>query len=141
MIEHIGSTSVPGLAAKPVLDLDLTVADPADEARYVPLLEPSGWWLCLREPSWYGHRLLRLESPRVNLHVWGPASPEAFRHRLFRDWLTAHEQDRQRYETAKRVAATGAGDVQAYNERKQALIREIYARIFTAAGLLGTVVM
>ena len=107
-IEHVGSTSVRGLAAKNVIDVDVSVADPADEDAYVLLLEPLGYWLCVREPTWFGHRMLRLDDPRVNLHVWGPDSPEAVRHRLFRDWLTAQDEDRALYEAAKR-AAVGPG--------------------------------
>jgi GrpB-like predicted nucleotidyltransferase (UPF0157 family) len=134
-IEHVGSTSVPGLAAKPVLDVDLTVADPTREDRYVPALAVLGYWHELREPSWYEHRGLRLDRPRVNLHVWGPDSPELVRHRLFRDWLRTHPEDRLRYEDAKRAAAPGADAVATYNARKQPVLREKYARLFAAAGL------
>jgi len=70
-LEHVGSTSVPGLAAKPVIDIDLTVADPARERDYVPALEASGFRLVIREPWWYGHRLLGADEPRCNLHVFG----------------------------------------------------------------------
>lgn len=136
-IEHVGSTSVPGLAAKPVIDIDLTVADTRDEDGYIPAVERLGYWLALREPGWYEHRCLRLESPRANLHVWSPDCPEVVRHRLFRDWLRTHPGDRQSYEDAKRAAVPGGGDVMAYNRRKQPVIREIYGRIFAAAGLLG----
>ena len=57
-LEHVGSTSVPGLAAKPVIDIDLTVADPDREQDYVPALEQIGFRLVIREPWWYGHRAL-----------------------------------------------------------------------------------
>jgi GrpB-like predicted nucleotidyltransferase (UPF0157 family) len=134
-VDHVGSTSVPGLAAKDVIDIDLTVADNGDEASYVPLLEPLGYWLCVREEAWFGHRCLRLDAPRVNLHVWAPDSPEAVRHQLFRAWLRTHDEDRRVYEDAKRAAVPGGGLVEDYNARKQPVIREIYARIFAAAGL------
>lgn len=134
-IEHVGSTSVPGLSAKPVLDIDLTVADPTDEAAYVPALEGIGYDLTVREPSWHQHRMLRLESPRVNLHVFGPDCPETVRMVMFRDWLRTHPDDRAWYERAKR-AAVGGDLVHEYNERKQPVVREIYDRIFRAAGLL-----
>lgn len=135
-LEHVGSTSVPDLAAKPVVDIDLTVADPADEDAYLPIVEGLGYWLVVREPGWYEHRCLRLEQPRAHLHVWGPDGPEPVRHRLFRDWLRTHPDDRRTYEAAKRAAVPGGGDVMAYNHRKQPVIREIYARIFAAAGLV-----
>lgn len=133
--EHVGSTSVPGLAAKPVIDIDLTVADTDDEDAYVPALEALGFVLRVREPWWLGHRCLVSAEPAANLHVWPPDSPEAARHRLFRDWLRADEADRQRYAAVKReVAADGL--MSEYNARKEGVIREIYTRAFTAAGLL-----
>ena len=112
-IEHVGSTSVPGLAAKDVIDIDLEVADPAAEAAYAPSLEALGYWHALREPSWYGHRGFVLDAPRAHLHVWRPDCPELARHLLFRDWLRGHPEDRRRYEAAKR-AAVGPGDLDDY---------------------------
>jgi GrpB-like predicted nucleotidyltransferase (UPF0157 family) len=135
-LDHVGSTSVPGLAAKDVIDIDLTVADNADESAYVPALEPLGYWLCVREAAWYGHRLLCLDAPRVNLHVWGPDCPEAARHLIFREWLRANADDRAAYEAGKRAAIPGGGLTMDYNLRKQSVIREIYGRAFAAAGLL-----
>ena len=135
-IEHIGSTAVPLLAAKPVIDIDLTVSDPTDEAAYVPALESLGYDLIIREPSWHQHRCLRLEAPRVNLHVFGPDCPETIRHILFRNWMREHPEDRERYEKAKFGAVGGTEYVMDYNLRKQPVIREIYARAFKAAGLL-----
>lgn len=135
-IEHIGSTSVAGLAAKDVIDIDLTVADPRDEDAYVPALEELGYVLTIREPSFHEHRCLALAEPRANLHVFGPDSPESIRQRMFRDWLCTHPEDRTYYEQAKREAVPGGGHVMDYNARKQAVIREIYDRIFRAHGLL-----
>jgi GrpB-like predicted nucleotidyltransferase (UPF0157 family) len=135
-IEHVGSTSVEGLAAKDVIDIDLTVADPRDEDGYVPPLARIGYMLTVREPSWHEHRCLRLSEPRVNLHVFGPDCPEIIRHRMFRDWLRAHPEDRARYEDAKRAAVPGGGNVMDYNARKQETIRAIYDRLFRAAGML-----
>lgn len=135
-IEHVGSTSVEGLAAKDVIDIDLTVADPRHEDTYIPALERLGYVLSIREPSFHEHRCLRLTEPRVNLHVFGPDCPETIRHRMFRDWLRAHPDDRARYEEAKRAAIPGGGHVMDYNARKQDVIREIYDRLFRAAGML-----
>jgi GrpB-like predicted nucleotidyltransferase (UPF0157 family) len=139
-LEHVGSTSVPGLAAKPVLDIDLTVADPGREQDYVSALETIGFRLALREPWWYGHRVLRMDEPPCNLHVFGFDSPELVRHRIFRDWLRGNPDQRDRYAAAKREAASeanaGGEHVMRYNARKQQVIREIYHRAFVAAGLL-----
>ena len=96
-LEHVGSTSVPGLAAKPVIDIDLTVADPDRERDYVPALEAIGFRLVIREPWWYGHRALAADGPRCNLHVFGFDSPEPLRHRIFRDWLRGNPAERERY--------------------------------------------
>ena len=135
-IEHVGSTSVEGLAAKDIIDIDLTVADPRDEDGYVPRLARIGYTLTVREPSWHEHRCLRLPDPRVNLHVFGPDCPEVIRHRMFRDWLRDHPEDRARYEDAKRAAVPGGGHVMDYNARKQETIQAIYDRLFRAAGML-----
>ena len=110
-VEHVGSTSVEGLAAKDVIDIDLTVADPRDEHAYVPALERLGYVLTVREPSFHEHRCLRLARPRVNLHVFGPDCPEVIRQRMFRDWLRARPEDRALYEDAKRAAVPGGGNV------------------------------
>ena len=78
-LEHVGSTSVPGLAAKPVIDIDLTVADPGREQDYVPALGAIGFRLTIREPWWYDHRMPAADEPRCNLHVVGFDSPEPLR--------------------------------------------------------------
>ena len=139
-LEHVGSTSVPGLPAKPVIDIDLTVADPDREPHYVPALESIGFHLVIREPWRYGHRALTADEPRCNLHVYGFDSPEPVRHRIFRDWLRGNPEDRDRYAATKRQAASDAAvageHVMKYNARKQQVIREIYHRAFTAAVLL-----
>jgi GrpB-like predicted nucleotidyltransferase (UPF0157 family) len=155
-LQHVGSTSVPGLAAKPVIDMDLMVADPAAEDAWLPGLEAAGFILTVREPWWYEHRCLRFEPGALdpgaskpgtkapgalpaNLHVFGPDSPEPWKHRIFRDHLRRDLADRDLYAAAKLAAArtsTAAGEiVMEYNARKQAVLREIYARAFAAAGL------
>lgn len=138
-LEHVGSTSVPGLPAKPIIDVLLLVVDSADEDAYVPALEQQGFVLAVREPWWQGHRLLRHDRPRTNLHVFERESAEAVRMLMFRDWLRTHTDDRELYATAKRAAAAAAAEagehVMQYNARKQTVVREIYARIFAAVGL------
>lgn len=135
-LDHVGSTAVPGLGAKDVIDIDLTVTDPREEDSYVPALQRLGYVLTVREPSWHEHRCLRLARPRANLHVFGPDCPETIRHRMFRDWLRTHPEDRDHYLAAKLAAVPGGGHVMDYNARKQAVIREIYDRLFRAAGML-----
>ena len=107
-LEHVGSTSVPGLPAKPVIDIDLTVADPDREERYLRPLERIGFRLVIREPWWYGHRALRASEPSCNLHVFGFDSPELVRHRIFRDWLRGNPAERDLYAATKRQAASEA---------------------------------
>ncbi|WP_433874701.1 GrpB family protein [Sinomonas atrocyanea] len=142
VIEHVGSTSVPGLPAKPVIDVDLTVARPEREEDYVPALEAAGYRLRVREPEWHEHRCLvradPAEEPSVNLHVFGPRCPETERHRMFRDWLRATPADRGEYRDAKLAAANAAGEqlVMDYNRHKEPTIRRIYERMFRAAGWL-----
>lgn len=140
VVEHVGSTAVPGLPAKPVIDVDVVVADPADEASYVPALEALGLVLRVREPWWFGHRLLRGSQPASHVHVFGPDSPEVVRHRIFRDWLRGNPDERDRYAAAKlaasAAASAGGEDGMQYNARKEQVVREIYARAFAAAGLV-----
>lgn len=140
-LDHVGSTSVPGLAAKPVIDIDLTVADPDREQDYVPALEAIGFRLVIRQPWWYRHRALVTDDPRCNLHVFGYESPEPVRQRIFRDWLRANAADRDRYAAVKRQAAAeanaGGEHVMQYNARKQQVIRDIYRKAFIATGLLA----
>jgi GrpB-like predicted nucleotidyltransferase (UPF0157 family) len=62
-IEHIGSTSVPGLIAKPIIDILLVLGDSADEPSYVPALEAAGYVLRIREPDWHQHRLFKGPTP------------------------------------------------------------------------------
>jgi len=128
-VEHVGSTSVPGLAAKPVIDIVLVVADPADEPGYVPDLEAAGYLLHLREPGWHQHRLLRPASPAVNLHVFGPGSAEVERMLLFRDRLRTRPDELARYQRTKReLASRHWAHVQDYADAKSAVVEEIIAR-------------
>ncbi|KQY64515.1 GrpB family protein [Nocardioides sp. Soil796] len=130
-IEHVGSTSVPGLWAKPMIDVDLTVADSGDEAAWLPDLEAAGFTLRVREPEWEEHRCLRGEEPAVTLHIFSPGAREPRRHRLFRDWLRTHAEDRDEYAAVKReVAARGFADVMRYNNAKGAFIYDLYEKVF-----------
>ncbi|NPC96424.1 GrpB family protein [Nocardioides sp. zg-DK7169] len=139
-LTHVGSTAVPDLPAKPIIDIDLVLADPAEEAAYVPALAAVGFELRVREPWWFEHRLLRASDPACHLHVFGPDSPEPMKHRIFRDRLRTHPVDRDLYARTKRAAADAAHAAgehsMEYNARKEAVVREICQRAFVAAGLL-----
>ncbi|EMD6370573.1 GrpB family protein [Morganella morganii] len=131
-IEHVGSTAVPGLAAKPVIDIDLIVADPADEAAWLPALIALGYEHTVREPSWYQHRMLKRDQPQVNLHVFAPRCPEHLRHILFRDWLITHPDDLAAYAQSKMTAKDGVSNTMDYNRKKHDTVQQIYARLFAA---------
>lgn len=128
-VEHVGSTAVPGLAAKNRLDIDLIVADPTDEVAYVPVLEAAGYALRTREPDWYQHRCLWNEGHTVNLHVFGPDCDEHLRHLIFRDWLRTHPDDRDFYQAEKRrAAADNPWSMSAYNAQKTTSIISVLRR-------------
>jgi GrpB-like predicted nucleotidyltransferase (UPF0157 family) len=128
-VEHVGSTSVPGLAAKPIIDIVLVVADSADEPAYVAPLEAAGYVLRIREPDWHEHRVLKGPDTNVNLHVFSEGSPEIDRMLAFRDRLRANDSDRMRYERSKRELAEREWKyVQDYADAKTAVVEEIIAR-------------
>ncbi len=128
-VDHVGSTSVPGLAAKPLIDVNLVVADTTDEDAYAPDLEALGYVLRVREPDWYEHRLLRGQDPPVNLHVFPPGCEEVERMLVFRDWLRTTAADRELYERTKcELAAKEWKYVQNYADAKSQVVQEILAR-------------
>jgi GrpB-like predicted nucleotidyltransferase (UPF0157 family) len=144
-LHHVGSTSVPGLAAKPIIDIVLVVTDSTDEPRYVPALEAAGYPLYLREPHWQQHRLFKRGMPhftppepgqsgsgrgvKVNLHAFTSGSDEAHRMLVFRDWLRAHPADRDHYEQTERaLAGRRWAYVQDYADAKSAIVGEIMQR-------------
>ncbi|MEV2274483.1 GrpB family protein [Nocardiopsis sp. NPDC049922] len=134
LFEHVGSTAVPGLAAKPCVDLLLVVADSADESAYLPDLEAAGYSLVIREPHWYEHRVLKGPNVNLNLHVLTEGCVEIERMRRFRDHLVADADARARYEAHKRELAQRTWDrIQDYAEAKSEVIEEILA----AAGAPG----
>jgi len=132
-LEHGGSTSVAGLAAKPVIDMMLVVADTRDEGAYVPTLEAAGYVLQIREPDWFEHRLFKGPDTNVNLHTFSEGCEEVDRMLAFRDWLRTHDDDRDLYLSAKRELATREWKyVQNYADAKSAVIREILARALSS---------
>jgi GrpB-like predicted nucleotidyltransferase (UPF0157 family) len=128
-LEHVGSTSVPGLAAKPRIDMLLVVADSADEPAYLPALEEAGYVLRIREPDWHEHRVLKGPDTDVNLHVFTSGSSEIDRMLLFRDWLRSNVSDRGLYEQTKRkLAEKDWKYTQNYADAKTEVVEEILAR-------------
>jgi GrpB-like predicted nucleotidyltransferase (UPF0157 family) len=133
LIEHAGSTSVPGLAAKPIIDIVLAVPDSADEAAYVPALEAAGYVLRIREPEWFEHRLFNGPDTDINLHVFTAGAAEIDKMLLFRDWLRVSDADRAAYLEVKRELAKRTWrHVQHYADAKSAVVEEILARAAAA---------
>ena len=129
MLEHVGSTSVPGLAAKPIIDMILAVADSADEPAYVPAMESAGYVLHIREPEWHQHRLFKGPDTNINLHVYSFGCPEIDKMLMFRDWLRSNDADRELYERTKRELAQRTWKyVQDYADSKTSVVEEIVAR-------------
>ena len=126
--EHIGSTSVPGLAAKPIIDILVEVQDSADESAYLPQLEAAGYRLRVREPDWNEHRMFRTPERDVHVHVYSTGCPEMERNLVFRDRLRRNIEDRNRYEQVKRkLAEKEWSDMNEYAEAKTEVIESIIA--------------
>jgi GrpB-like predicted nucleotidyltransferase (UPF0157 family) len=130
---HAGSTSVPGLAAKPLIDIVLVVGDSADEASYVAELEAVGYVLRIREPEWHEHRMFKGADPPVNLHIFPAGCEEVERMLLFRDRLRENAADRELYERTKLdLAAQQWKFGQHYADAKSGVVAEIMARATAA---------
>jgi GrpB-like predicted nucleotidyltransferase (UPF0157 family) len=128
-IEHVGSTSVPGLIAKPIIDILLVVADSANEQAYAPALTAAGYVLRIREPDWHQHRLFKGPEINLNLHVFSKGSAEIERLLLLRDRLRNDPEERQRYADAKKLLASRTWKyVQDYADAKSEVIESIMAR-------------
>lgn len=128
-VEHVGSTSVPGLCAKPIIDMLLVVANSADEQSYVPALEAAGYTLRVREPEWFEHRLFKGPDIDINLHVFSAGASEIERMLRFRDWLRVNDSDREKYAEVKRSLALRTWrHVQHYADAKTRIVQEIMDR-------------
>jgi len=128
-IEHVGSTSVPGLVAKPIIDMLLVVTDSANEDTYVPAMETAGYVLRIRESNWYEHRKFKGLDTEINLHVFSSGCPEIDRMLVFRDWLRCNPADRDLYARTKLALAQKAWEFsQNYADAKTTVIEEIIAR-------------
>jgi GrpB-like predicted nucleotidyltransferase (UPF0157 family) len=140
-VEHAGSTSVPGLAAKPIIDILLAVPDSSDEHAYVPALEAAGYVLRIREPGWFEHRLFKGPDADVNLHVFTAGAAEIDRLLLFRDQLRANDADRDAYLQVKRdLAQRTWRHVQHYADAKTVIVEHIITRAtqHPCAGITGS---
>lgn len=141
-VDHVGSTSVPGLPAKPIIDILLQVPDSADEGAYAPALSGVGYWLQIREPHWLEHRVLYQRVDRgaphdINLHVLSPevGAEEIARLLGLRDWLRSHPEDRDRYAAVKReLAGRRWRYVQDYADAKTDIVESILAKVARAGG-------
>ena len=128
-LEHTGSTAVPGLASKPIIDITLVVAVSANEAAYLPALEGAGYVLRIREPEWHEHRMFKGLDTDANLHVFSIGCAEIDRSLLFRDWLRTNPADRDLYARTKLALATREWkSIDDYAGAKTAVIEEILAR-------------
>ena len=119
MIEHVGSTAVPGLAAKPVVDIQVTVDDPDYDASYLDALEGAGYVLRVRES---GHRMFRTPERDVHVHIWEANSEDEERHVIFRDYLRTNAKARDEYEQLKRELAPKFQDTNDYAQAKTEFI-------------------
>ena len=129
LLEHVGSTSVPGLLAKPTIDLVLAVADSADESSYLPALGAAGYVLRIREPDWFEHRLVKGPDTDINLHVFTEGTIEVDQMIAFRDHLRASPEDLKRYADTKRELASRHWKyVQDYADAKSDVVAEIMRR-------------
>jgi GrpB-like predicted nucleotidyltransferase (UPF0157 family) len=128
-IAHVGSTSVPGLPAKPLIDIVLEVPDSSDEGAYVPMLEKAGYTLRGRETDWFEHRLFKGPDIDVNLHTFSAGCAEVDRMLRLRDWLRTCSEDRELYARTKRDLASRPWTyMQQYADAKTAIVKEIMAR-------------
>ena len=129
LLEHVGSTSVPGLPAKPIIDMLLVVADFGDEPAYVPSMEAGGYAVRIREPDWHEHRVFKGPDTDVNLHTFSDGSTEIERMLAFRDRLRTHDDERERYlQTKRELAARHWVYVQDYADAKGEVVEAIIAR-------------
>lgn len=128
-IEHVGSTSVPGLAAKPIVDMIVEVPNSADEDSYLPQMEVAGYVLRVREPDWHEHRMFRTPALDVHIHVFSEGATEIDRNLAFRDHLRNNAEDLKLYESVKfGLAAKEWPDMNAYAKAKTDVIEDVLSR-------------
>ena len=127
-VEHIGSTAVPGLAAKPVIDILAPVHDLREASAAIPLLEAGGWLLWRDDP--YGYRLWFLTpGPQHRTHhlqVIAADTPPVWALLVFRDALRDDDNLAAQYAALKRrLAAQHRVDRDAYTEAKSEFVQRV----------------
>ena len=130
-VEHVGSTAVPGLAAKPIVDLQLTVVQVEPRELYVDGLERLGYSFIANPNSPDFHLFAKpLQRPRSHhLHVCGLGSEHEFRHLAVRDFLRANGDEAAKYEAVKReVAERHPQDRLAYIAGKESCVDQLEIR-------------
>src|SRR4051812_39102103 len=126
---------MPGLAAKPIIDIDVEVHDSSDEATYLPALVQAGYSLRVREPDWHQHRMFRTPELDVHVHIFPKGCVEFTRHLAFRDRLRTCMEDRLLYESLKRkLAREDWSDMNAYARAKTEVVEQIIVRAFQKVG-------
>lgn len=134
VLEHAGSTSIPGLSAKPRIDIIIGVADSVDERSYVPALESAGYALRIRESDWHEHRVFKGPDTDINLHVFSVGCAEISRMIGFRDHLRTNQADLLLYEGKKQELARQTWKfTQHYADAKSEVVEEILGRIGVSA--------
>lgn len=129
LVEHVGSTSIPGISAKPLIDILLAVANSANEDSYVSALTQQGYRLHLREPDWHEHRVVKGNAPVVNMHVFTIGSSEITRMLAFRDRCRAVPEERDLYQRTKQeLVARTWRHIQHYANAKSDVVEAIIAR-------------
>jgi GrpB-like predicted nucleotidyltransferase (UPF0157 family) len=127
-VHHIGSTSVPGLAAKPIIDLLPLVHSIARVDKRTPELQEAGY-VAWGENGLPGRRFFTKDRDGYrthNLHFYQADHPDVERHLAFCAYLRHHPQARLEYEALKRaVYARHPGDIAAYSDGKDAWIKQI----------------
>lgn len=142
-LDHVGSTAVLGLPAKPVIDVCAVVQDADQESAYVEDLQAAGLIFWHREPGWYAHRMFKpAESTglmNANIHIFSLGSPEYLRMLCFRDFLLSNVTKREEYAAVKRASARQLADsrgtdglVMEYNKLKEPFIHQLHQQLFRA---------
>ncbi|OAN33963.1 GrpB family protein [Microbacterium sp. H83] len=135
VIEHIGSTAVPGMRAKPIIDIAVRVVDRDEVERHRPGLESIGWRL---GSSVRTHPVMLLETGGTRTAIAHFFMAEEWEHvnqRILRDWLRTHPEDVVLYDTAKIDAVAAASRGSSYSAAKTPVIQEIVDRARAQRGL------
>ena len=136
IVEHVGSTAVPGLAAKPIIDMDVVVPSIADIPEAIRRLAILGY-VHRGDLGITGREAFTSPAgkPRHHLYVCTLESEELRRHRSFRDYLLTHPDDARAYGALKRAAARRfAEDRAAYNEAKTRFVEAVLQRAASGGG-------